>query len=66
MVWDYKNKDFVKQAEKDALWRLERAINYGDAKQKLNAEEVKKYLHKLNIPQERRDFLELVLCNKKF
>lgn len=66
MAWDYNENEYKKQAEADPVWHLERLINYGLGKEKLNKELVKKYLPKLKIPEERRAFLELILWNKKF
>ncbi|PIZ00458.1 hypothetical protein COY62_02485 [bacterium (Candidatus Howlettbacteria) CG_4_10_14_0_8_um_filter_40_9] len=65
-MWDYTKNEYSKQAEADVLWRLEREINYGFGKKKLDKTLVKKYLPKLNIPEDRKAFLELLLCNKKF
>lgn len=66
MTWDYTKEEYEKQAAADPVWRLERLINYGLNGEKINRELLKKYLPELKIPQNRRDFLELLLWNKKF
>lgn len=66
MVWDYKKSEYKKQAEKDPIWHLERLINYGLNGEKINKALLEKYLPQLKIPQNRRDFLELLLWNKPF
>lgn len=66
MTWDYDNEAFQKQAQADPAWGLERLINYGGKEVKLNQALLKQYLPQLNIPENRRDFLELLLWNKPF
>ena len=66
MAWDYEKKAYEKQAKADPVWHLERLINYGIGKEKLNRGFLKKYLPRLRIPEGRRAFLELLLWNKKF
>lgn len=66
MAWDYKEKDYKKQAKKDPVWHLERLINYGLGDEKIDKELLKKYFKKLKIPENRRRFLELLLWKKKF
>ncbi|MFH1838571.1 MAG: hypothetical protein ABH808_03720 [Candidatus Kuenenbacteria bacterium] len=61
MTWDYKQKEFNKQAKADPVWYLERLINYGLNGQKIDKEILKKYLPILKIPENRRIFLELFL-----
>ncbi|OHA02018.1 MAG: hypothetical protein A3C11_00040 [Candidatus Sungbacteria bacterium RIFCSPHIGHO2_02_FULL_49_12] len=66
MAWDYEKTEYEKQAAADEIWRLERLINYGLGEEKLDREEVRNALPYLNIPEERRAFLELLLWNKTF
>ncbi|MBI5794183.1 hypothetical protein HZA87_03825 [Candidatus Uhrbacteria bacterium] len=66
MTWDYDDNAFQKQAQADPIWGLERLINYGQGEKKLNRELLEKYLPQLNIPENRRAFLELLLWNKPF
>lgn len=66
MTWDYTTIEYQKQAKADPKWHLERLINYGLGDEKLNRKMLEKYINELNIPDERRAFLELLLWNKKF
>lgn len=66
MTWDYEKTEYNKQAKATPIWHLERLVNYGLRGKKLDRELVKKYLHQLRIPEDRRAFLELLLWNKKF
>lgn len=66
MTWDYRDKDYKKQADADPVWRLERLINYGLGDEKLDRHLVEKYLPVLRIPENRRAFLELLIWDKPF
>mgnify|MGYP001586090026 FL=1 len=66
MTWDYDNEAFQKQAQADPVWGLERLINCGGEEVRLNRALLEKYLPQLNIPENRRTFLELLLWNKPF
>jgi hypothetical protein len=66
MIWDYDKKEYAKQAGKDPIFRLERLINFGLGKEKIERKLLEKYIDKLKIPENRRAFLELLLWNKKF
>ncbi len=66
MTWDYEEREYQKQAAVDPVWHLERLINYGLGEEKLDRKLLEKHLHELNIPEDRRVFLELLLWNKKF
>ena len=66
MPWDYDKTAYQKQAAADPLWHMERLINYGLGEEKLDRQLLEKHLHELNIPEDRRAFLELLLWNKKF
>lgn len=64
--WDYKNlKDLDLTDKNQAIWYLERLINYGLGEQKLKQELLEKYLPELNIPDNTRRFLELILWPKR-
>ncbi len=65
MIWDYNKKQVQKQAQADKLWRLERFINYGTPKMKLNRAELKKVLPELRISEDRRAFLKLLVWKEK-
>ena len=61
MPWDYTKKAYKKQANADPRWHLERLINYGLAKEKLNKNTLKQLLPQLHIPELRRKLLKLLL-----
>ena len=66
MTWDYNTTEYQKQAKADPKWHLERLINYGLGEEKIDKETLEKYLKDLNIPDEKRAFLELLIWNRKF
>ncbi|OGC12555.1 hypothetical protein A3D23_02480 [candidate division WOR-1 bacterium RIFCSPHIGHO2_02_FULL_53_26] len=66
MVWDYSDKDYKRQAEADPQWHLERLINFGPGKEKIDRKLLERFLPRLKIPADRRAFLELLLWNKPF
>jgi len=66
MIWDYQKIEYDKQAKADPQWHLERLINYGLGKEKLDRKLLEKFLPVLKIPDNRRAFLELLLWNKPF
>ncbi len=65
MAWDYIKQAILKQKKTDPIWYLERQINYGEGG-KLSEEQLKTYLPKLHIPEDKRVFLELLLWDKPF
>jgi hypothetical protein len=65
VTWDYDPTEYEKQAAADVRWHLERLINYGLGKEKIKRELLEQYLYDLNIPEDRRAFLELLLWDKK-
>lgn len=65
-MWDYDKIEYDKQAAADPIWRLERLINYGLGDEKIDKKLLKKFLPKLRISDNRRNFLELLLWNKRF
>ena len=66
MTWDYDKNEYGKQAKADKQWYLERLINYGLRNEKFDRVLLEQYLPKLNIPNDKRTFLELLIWNKKF
>jgi len=66
MTWDYTTTEYQKQAQADPKWHLERLINYGLGEEKIDKEMLAKYIQELDIPEEKRAFLELLLWDKKF
>ncbi|MBI4714039.1 hypothetical protein HY771_02545 [Candidatus Uhrbacteria bacterium] len=65
MAWDYIKRNILKQKKTDPVWYLERQVNFGN-EGKLDAELLKQYLPKLNITENKRAFLELLLWDKPF
>lgn len=65
MAWDYFKQAVFKQKKADPVWYLERQINYGEGG-KINTQLLKTYFPKLNIPDDKRAFLELLLWDKPF
>lgn len=61
--WDYPKDENLKKDEK---WHLERLLNYGLNGEKLDRALVEKHLPTLNIPENTRAFLELLLWKKPF
>lgn len=65
MPWDYTTEEYCKQAAADERWHLERLINYGLRGEKLQRDALERHLTELNIPEERREFLALLLWGKR-
>lgn len=66
MPWDYDSQAYQKQREEDPVWYLERLINHDLGEKKLPRALLEAHLTKLNIPEGRRAFLELLLWNRPF
>ena len=66
MTWDYDKTEYQKQAQANPKWHLERQINYGLGDSKIDRNVLEKYLAELNIPEDRRAFLELLIWDKKY
>lgn len=62
-VWDYDKKE-LERTEKGRVLLLERMINFGPGKKKINLAEVKKYWHKLNLFKPQRKLFELLIWGK--
>lgn len=59
--WDYPKTEYEKQKNKDPKWYLERLINYGLKDEKIDKKLLEEHLGGLKIPENRRDFLKLIL-----
>ena len=59
-TWDY-DRQTLTHDEAGERWALERAILYGLGGEKLDAALLRKHLSSLNIPDDRRYFLTLIL-----
>ena len=62
--WSTDEKELKQDPERYKVWRLEQLTNYGLGDEKLNQEELKRYLPKLSLDPARRRFLELLLHEK--
>lgn len=60
MAWDYTDEAVEQQKKVDPIWFLERQINY-EIGGKIDPKLLREYLPKLNIPEDRRAFLKLLL-----
>ena len=64
--WSIDEEKFKKEdPEGYKIWRLEQMINYGLGEEKLDAEELTKYLNKLDIDEHVRKYLEFLLWPTK-
>lgn len=59
--WSVNEEELKKDPEKYKIWRLEQLINYGLGREKIEINELKKYLDKLNIDNPTRKYLEFLL-----
>lgn len=62
-LWDYDEKKLKKSPSGKRLI-LERLINYGPGKKKINLEEVKKNWNKLSLWPSRKKLFELLIWGK--
>ncbi|MFH1601472.1 MAG: hypothetical protein ABIB61_00765 [Candidatus Shapirobacteria bacterium] len=64
-LWDYDLKKLKKnKSERAKIFLLERMINYGPGKEKIDLKEVKKYWDKLNLFKLQRRLFELLIWGK--
>lgn len=66
MAWDYDQTAYDAQAKRDPAWELERMLTYGLNGRRIPRKLLEEHLVHVRIPQQRRDFLELLLWDKKF
>ncbi|MBI4059034.1 hypothetical protein HY404_02210 [Candidatus Microgenomates bacterium] len=62
-LWDY-NRKKLEQSEKGKILLLERMINYGPGKEKINLSQVKKNWKNLHLFPTRKRLLELLIWGK--
>ena len=62
-LWDYDKKELEK-TEKGRIFILERMINYGPGKEKIKLSLVKKYWNELDLYENCRRLLELLIWGK--
>ena len=64
--WSIDEEKFKKaDPEGYKIWRLEQMINFGLGEEKLDAEELTKYLNKLDIDKHVKKYLEFLLWPTK-
>lgn len=63
--WDYNLKNVDQKDPNFIRWKLERLINFGLGKEKLQQDEVKKYWRQLKIDPIKRNYLKDLLWPKK-
>lgn len=66
MVWDDPATTHEAQARADPVWHLERLINDGLDRERLDRAALEKHFVQLRIPEDRRAFLALLLWGKEF
>jgi len=66
MPWDYRKEKYDRQAATDPVWYLERLIRHDLGNNKIDRLLLIKHFSELNIPEDRKAFLELLLWNKPF
>lgn len=62
--WSVDEQKLKKDKTKYLIWRLEQMINFGLSGKKIKKSDLKKYWKKINIDQNRRKFLRLILSVK--
>jgi len=62
-IWDY-DKNQLKKSKRGKILLLERMINYGPGKEKINLSEVKESWSKLNLNPLARRLFELLIWGK--
>lgn len=65
-AWDYNLKDVDEENEQFIIWKLERQLCYGPRGEKLDEKLLRKYFHKVKMPENTRAFLELLLWKKPY
>ncbi|MCL4360455.1 hypothetical protein M1555_04370 [Patescibacteria group bacterium] len=64
-VWDYREKD-LRKSKKGRILLLERLINYGPGKKKLNRREIKSHWRALRLFPKKKRLLELLLWPDRY
>lgn len=59
--WSVDIKALKKQPEQYAVWRLEQLINFGLGNEKIARKNLKKYLSKIEIDPDKREYLKFLL-----
>ncbi|MEX2007478.1 MAG: hypothetical protein WD992_01780 [Candidatus Levyibacteriota bacterium] len=59
--WSTDIKKLSKYPPKYSIWKLEQLINFGLDGKKINATELKRYFHRLNIDPQKKKYLRFLL-----
>ena len=59
--WSTNTKELKKNREEYAIWKLEQLVNFGLGKEKIKKSELKKYWNKIEIDENKRKFLSLII-----
>mgnify|MGYP001612668768 CR=1 FL=1 len=60
--WSTNTEALEKDPEAFAVWKLEQLINYGlEENERIKEGELRKYWHRIDIDNDRRKFLQLLL-----
>lgn len=59
--WSTNLKRLSKYPEEYKIWRLEQLINFGLGKEKIKRSDLKKYLSKISIDPQKKEYLEYLL-----
>jgi len=64
--WSVNIGELKKNKERYAIWKLEQMVNFGLGKQKLSREKLEKYWNKLNLDENKKKYLSMILCKKPY
>lgn len=62
--WSTDIKFLSKYPEKYKIWRLEQLINFGLGSQKIKRSDLKKYLDKISIDVQKKNYLKYILFSR--
>jgi len=63
--WSVDTTELKKDTQKYAIWQLEQLVNFGLDGEKLNRQELKKYWSLLNLDENKKKYLSLLLWSKQ-
>lgn len=59
--WSVDTAELEKDKKQYTIWRLEQLVNFGLSGEKINREEIKKYWDILDLDQNKKKYLEMIL-----
>jgi hypothetical protein len=63
--WSTDTRELKKDKDAYTVWKIEQLVNFGLGREKLNADELKKYWGKLRIDPLKKNYLKFLLWEKK-